>query len=646
MRVQRKLAGVLAGTMLLSMLTTGASAVSVNDFTDMPNDWSTAALQNAVENGLIQGNNGKIDAQGLLTRAQMAAIVNRAFGATKTASITSYTDVASSAWYYADMQKAVQMGTFQGSGNKLTPDSNITRQEAFTVLARAFSLADGDAATLSKFSDSASVASWAQGPVAALVAGGYINGANGKINPNASITRAEFAQMMDNLVKVYAGTAHTADVSGNVIVKSADSTLTGAKITGDLIIGDGVGTGNVTLDNVTVTGRVVVRGGGVDSIHIKGTSNIPLVIVANPSGGVRVVTEGGAKVTALEVNDGSDAVILEGSFGKVTIASAAAPIELRKATIDEVTVTAANAAVTVDKDSKITKFTADKAASSLALTVNGTISELVTAADSLKVTGTGKIVLMTVTGGTGVTVSGVTVDKVVNNGDSSITVNGTEVKPSTGGGTGGSSGGGGGGGSSTSTYTIEKDTMTNGTLEVYSMDQDTGVLVIKAKPDVSENYAYRVSKDTVTVKLGDKSITVYELDADTYTCTLSESGTYKIGAEFELAKAFNINVAEGLAARGISIDQYTTEDDTACYKITISDYTVAADTLVVKGLSDQNPTGTDMTFRFAEMVDGKYVAIFAIDEQYTSYTLNITTSTAPLAASIVNNVQMMVNRVL
>src|SRR5665647_163637 len=76
-------------------------------FTDMPNDWSTTALENAVNNGLLVGDNGKIMANDNLTRAQMAAIVNRAFGTTEKASLSSYTDVAANAWYYDDMAKAV-----------------------------------------------------------------------------------------------------------------------------------------------------------------------------------------------------------------------------------------------------------------------------------------------------------------------------------------------------------------------------------------------------------------------------------------------------------------------------------------------------------------------------------------------------------
>jgi hypothetical protein len=48
-------------------------------FSDMPNDWSTKALENAVRNGLLNGADGKIMPKENLTRAQMATIINRGF---------------------------------------------------------------------------------------------------------------------------------------------------------------------------------------------------------------------------------------------------------------------------------------------------------------------------------------------------------------------------------------------------------------------------------------------------------------------------------------------------------------------------------------------------------------------------------------
>ena len=82
-------------------------------FHDFPTDWSAAGLRRAVDNGLLNGANGQIDGAGLLTRAQMAAIINRAFAAKKTADLSGYNDVSADAWYRSDLAAAVAMGTFQ-----------------------------------------------------------------------------------------------------------------------------------------------------------------------------------------------------------------------------------------------------------------------------------------------------------------------------------------------------------------------------------------------------------------------------------------------------------------------------------------------------------------------------------------------------
>jgi protein tyrosine/serine phosphatase len=259
---KKALAILLSLAMVFSLFPVSAFASgTTSDFSDMPSNWSTKALENAVSNGLLSGYNGKIMPNDNLTRAQMAAVVNRAFGTTEKASLSSYTDVAANAWYYDDMAKAVQMKTFVGSGDKLNPAANITREEAFAVLTRAFKLSGADQSALDKFSDKTLVSSWAKDGMASLVTTGYVVGSDGQLNPKQNITRAEFAQIRDNILKNYIKTAgtYTTDYTGNVMINVPGVTLKDIKITGDLIIGDGVGNGDVTLDGVTVKGRLLAQ---------------------------------------------------------------------------------------------------------------------------------------------------------------------------------------------------------------------------------------------------------------------------------------------------------------------------------------------------------------------------------------------------
>ena len=289
----------LIGAMLLS---TNAFAAVPSDFSDFPTDWSAPAMTHAVQNGLLNGSDGKILPKGLLTRAQMATMVNRAFASSAKASLTGFTDMIPGVWHYDEMAKSVQMGVFQGANGKLSPNDPITREQAFAVLARAFGLADGKASSLDKFSDGTQVSSWARGAVAALVEQGYVSGADGALNPQSYITRAEFAQVMDALVAAY-GDQDLKDqtVEGNLILRS-NNTLENVTVKGDLILADGVSA--ASLKNVTVTGRLVVRG-GTDGVKLTKSTAKGGIQLANPNGTPKITVDGKAYDPNVTTNGGN-----------------------------------------------------------------------------------------------------------------------------------------------------------------------------------------------------------------------------------------------------------------------------------------------------------------------------------------------------
>lgn len=289
------------------------SALTVFAFDDMPDDWSTAALQHAVANGLLNGTDNKLLPKEKLTRAQMATILVRALGATEKGDISAFTDVKTSAWYYDAMAISYKMGIFKGDGaGKMNPDNAITRQEAFVVLSRAFNLT-GSVSALAKFTDSADVATWAREGLAGLVANGYVSGSYGKLNPTSNITRAEFAQVMFNLIKTYGNVAEdvpvNGTVSGNVIVRGDKITsLKDVSIDGDLIIGDGVPSG-FKLENVNISGRVVIRAKGSFSFDgiakelILTTENSDVLISASSTvSKINIISD----TSSFEVLTGSD----------------------------------------------------------------------------------------------------------------------------------------------------------------------------------------------------------------------------------------------------------------------------------------------------------------------------------------------------
>lgn len=330
MKKNKVIASVLTASMVMSSVP--AWAVSASDFPDMPQNWSTAALTKAVDNGLLAGIDGKICADEYLTRAQMAAIMVRAFGADTKADLSGYTDVQQGDWYYQALSAAVSMGILSGYDSKLNPNTNITRQEVCSVVARAFMLEGGSIADLRQFSDADAVGGWAQGSMAAMVAAGYLHGDNGKLKPTAYITRAEFAAIMANLASDYVNQAGivTSVNEGNVVINAAGVTLSDVTVQGDLILADGIGLGNVNLDNVKVTGRIVVRGGG--EINLTGNSNADIVKVANGNGKTEITVAEGAKVNSITSSTALD-VGGKGEVGTVTVTAGTSNVTTPNTTV-------------------------------------------------------------------------------------------------------------------------------------------------------------------------------------------------------------------------------------------------------------------------------------------------------------------------
>ena len=289
-------ASAATNTEELSGTLSGQNSKDANDFTDYDaGAWYAAAVGAAVENGLLYGKSSKVlDPNGYLTRAEMAAVINRSFGTYKTTNVSKYTDVSPNAWYYKDVQMAVWMGTYEGQSETImAPESPITRQEIMTVVARALQLdleryADTN---LTKFQDYTRISNWALPYVSAMVGAGYIQGRENGLAPQENITRAEFAQVFHNVISAYIGKAGTYDgtLDGNLLIRTDDVVLKDATINGDLIIGNGAKDGKVTLSNVKITGRLVVWGGGTEAVYCNDGTDVEELIVCRVDGPVKVI---------------------------------------------------------------------------------------------------------------------------------------------------------------------------------------------------------------------------------------------------------------------------------------------------------------------------------------------------------------------
>ncbi|MCX7773726.1 MAG: S-layer homology domain-containing protein, partial [Clostridia bacterium] len=283
---------VLAIIMIVALLASSMTATFAQ-VSDYQGHWAQQKIEKLIANGIIAGNNGVVRPNDKLSKAELVTILNNLFGYSLKAS-ANFKDVPANAWYADTLLKAKGEGIINGSGNIFKPNDKISRQDAATMIARAFKLTS-QTKSYTTFKDGSKVASYAQEAMSALIDKKVLGGSgDGLLRPTSEITRAEVFSMISVLCdQVYnkAGTYENKQFTGNVIVNKPGVTLKNLVIEGDLFLAPGIGQGEVYLDNVKVKGRTVVSGGGENSIHVL-NSELSIVEIKRQGGAVRFVAEG------------------------------------------------------------------------------------------------------------------------------------------------------------------------------------------------------------------------------------------------------------------------------------------------------------------------------------------------------------------
>ena len=182
-------ATLVAAIMLISSIGT-ASAAKLSDVEGHP---AQKAIEALVDAGAIAGfPDGTFQGERSVTRAEFATMLNKYLGF-DSVEAEAFADVPDGEWYAQAMLTARSAGYIAGTGdNNGAPLRTITRQEAFTMVAKLYGLASA--------ADVADVADWAKAPTAALIEAGVISADN--LRPAADMTRAETAELLYNAVKV------------------------------------------------------------------------------------------------------------------------------------------------------------------------------------------------------------------------------------------------------------------------------------------------------------------------------------------------------------------------------------------------------------------------------------------------------------
>lgn len=332
--------------MSVSLLTVGASAVEPT-YGDIAGHWAEASIERWSGHGIIQGNNGKFNPNGQLTCAHFAAILARLLKL-PAAKDAGFFDNTPDAWHYDAINRCAAAGILKGNLNgTVTPNAPITRERAMVMLGRALGIEPIENPDLTKYTDAAQVASYAQGMLAALIEAGVVGGVTAdQLAPQNNITRAATVTILDRSIGTYADKASetvNADGKGIVLVVADDVTVTGSvdKLlvpTNDIEV---TVKGSKNIDDITVSGdnsKVILDNASADNVTLDGEKSA-------------VETKNGAKI--------DNVIMSENASGAAVDAGSGTTIGNVENHAEDATVTGSGTVKKVESDKDITVKTKD-----------------------------------------------------------------------------------------------------------------------------------------------------------------------------------------------------------------------------------------------------------------------------------------------
>ena len=316
---------ILVFAMTVSLLTVGTGAVEPT-YGDTAGHWAESSIERWSAYGIIQGSNGLFDPNGQLTCAQLATILAKLLKL-PAAKDAGFTDNTADAWYFDAINRCAAAGILNGNGDgTVTPEAPISRERAIVMLGRALGIEPIRKPDLTKYTDAAKVAPYAQGMVAAMIEAGIVGGVTAdELAPQDNITRAATVTILDRAIDTYAdkaGATVKADGKGIVLVVADDVTVTGS-VDKLLVPANDIEVtvkGSKNIDDITVSGdnsKVILDNASADNVTLDGeksaveTKNgakIDNVIVTENAPGATVDVGSGTTVGNVE-NHAEDATV-------------------------------------------------------------------------------------------------------------------------------------------------------------------------------------------------------------------------------------------------------------------------------------------------------------------------------------------------
>lgn len=241
-----------------------AQPIAAAGFSDTAGHWAQSAIEKwSGEYGVLNGyEDGSFHPDDPITRGAFAGILNRFLQYQTCSHAATFSDTKGAYWEDAILRLHAA-GVYLGTDGAARLTADITRQQAVTMVGRAFQLTESQVAL--PYADATKIESYAAGYLGTMAERGYITdvGTDNLFRPTEPITRAELVNLLNNMIGtlIQKSGDYSIPAEGTLMVNAADgATLQNMRIGGDLIVAPGV-TGGVVLQDVTLGGTIQNLGG-------------------------------------------------------------------------------------------------------------------------------------------------------------------------------------------------------------------------------------------------------------------------------------------------------------------------------------------------------------------------------------------------
>lgn len=307
-----------------------------------------------------------------IMRAELTVVINNIMKL-QGKDISNYNDFKEE-WYVDYIQKAEKANLLVDSEEKINPIYPITREDAVVVFAKAIGVKVDSSQKDSGFPDNSNISPTAIAYIRAMKDMNNLPFSQ-EFKPKENMTKGEFLEMFDLSIsdiytdkKIYKDT-----VENSLVVNTPDVMLKNITINENLIISEGVSLGTITLNNVTVKGQTVIRGG---KEIIVTNSKLDHILVETRDSFTKINLDEKSSTPLVKVVESKDGVTIQGNIDTATLYNANSNFNLENGHAQKIEASGEGIVVSVNRTSSVNAVNLNGTSS--AVLISGTVNSVYT----------------------------------------------------------------------------------------------------------------------------------------------------------------------------------------------------------------------------------------------------------------------------